>query len=180
MVVGPCVEVKAIKGNALRSDWNDSYVRSNFSVESVLVHAEVRRCVPKSKETWAADARFDVGSRWSRRVRCCTGHAQPRRVRIRFRAQNCRRRRALHVPLSSSGRHIWRPVNRIGRDLPVAWQLTRRLSSASQSRTSLRNQPIRRPRKRCFRGKRLNSVSAVSVHRWRRVSRATSLEVRSS
>jgi hypothetical protein len=41
MVVGPCVEVKAVKGDTLRSDRDDSHVRADFAVEPVLVHAEI-------------------------------------------------------------------------------------------------------------------------------------------
>jgi hypothetical protein len=41
MVVGPRVEVKAVKGDALRSDRDDSDVRTDFAVEPVLVHAEI-------------------------------------------------------------------------------------------------------------------------------------------
>jgi hypothetical protein len=77
MVVGPCVEVKAVKGDALRSDRDDSDVRADFPVEPVLVHTEIRRCVPKSNETWGADVRFDGGRTGFRCVRSCTGLALP-------------------------------------------------------------------------------------------------------
>jgi len=77
MVVGPCVEVKAVKGYALRSDRDDSHVRADFAVEPVLVHAEIRWSIPKSKETWVADARFDGGRTRFRCVRCRMGLALP-------------------------------------------------------------------------------------------------------
>jgi hypothetical protein len=41
MVVGPRVEVKAVKGDALRSDRDDSDVRPDFTVEPILVHAKI-------------------------------------------------------------------------------------------------------------------------------------------
>src|SRR5579883_759500 len=62
MVVGPCIEVKAVEGDALCSDRDYSYLRTHFAVEAVLVHAEIRRRIPKSNETWDADARGYVGS----------------------------------------------------------------------------------------------------------------------
>lgn len=76
MVVGPCVEVKAVKGHALRSDRDDSHARTDFAVEPILVHTEVRRCIPKSDETWRTHAQFDGRRTGFRYVRCCT-----RRVR---------------------------------------------------------------------------------------------------
>jgi hypothetical protein len=77
MVVGPCVEVKAVKGDALRSDRDYSHVRTDFAVEPVFVHAEIRRSIPKSKETWVADAHSDGGRTRFRCVRCCAGQARP-------------------------------------------------------------------------------------------------------
>lgn len=41
MVVGPRIEVKAVKGDPLRSNRDDSDVRAHFAVEPVLVHAEI-------------------------------------------------------------------------------------------------------------------------------------------
>ena len=76
MVVGPCVEVKAVKGHTLRSDRDDSHARTDFAVEPILVHAEVRRCVPKSNETWRTDARLDGRRTGYRYVRCCTGRVR--------------------------------------------------------------------------------------------------------
>src|SRR5579883_105020 len=77
MIVGPCVEVKAVKGNALRSDRDDSHARADIAVEPILVHAEVRRRVPKSNETWRADARFDGGRTGFRCGRRCTARSGP-------------------------------------------------------------------------------------------------------
>jgi hypothetical protein len=48
MVVGPCIEVKAVEGDALSSYRDNGYVRTDFAVEPVLVHAEVGRDVPKA------------------------------------------------------------------------------------------------------------------------------------
>ena len=50
MVVGPGVEVKAVEGDALRSDRDDSDVRTDFTVEPVLVHAEEVRRVAEADE----------------------------------------------------------------------------------------------------------------------------------
>lgn len=50
----------------------------------------------------------------------------------------------------------------------------------SHSSTSVRNHPIGRPRNCCFFGNLPINVRAVRIHRWRRVSRATSCEVRTS
>ena len=77
MVVGPGVEVKAVKGDALCSDRDDSDVRTDFTVEPVLVHAEIRRCIPKPHQTWRADARFDGRRTGFRCVQCCTGRVRP-------------------------------------------------------------------------------------------------------
>jgi len=51
------------------------------------------------------------------------------------------------------------------------------LSDRNQRSTSCRFQPMPRPRKRSCLGKRPSSVSAERIHRWRRVSRATSCAV---
>jgi len=53
MFVGPGIEVKAIKGDALQSDWDDSYLRPDFPVEPIFVHAEIRRGVAKADEPCA-------------------------------------------------------------------------------------------------------------------------------
>jgi hypothetical protein len=43
MLVGPCIEVKAIEGFALHSDRNDGHPGAHLAVEAVLVHAEITR-----------------------------------------------------------------------------------------------------------------------------------------
>jgi len=63
MVVGPCIEVKAVEGDALRSYRDGGYLRTDFAVEPVLVHAEVERGIPKADETLAADAGCDGAAR---------------------------------------------------------------------------------------------------------------------
>lgn len=55
MVVGPRIEVKAIEGDALRSYRDDGYLRTDFAVEAVLVHAEVHGCVTKPNESRCCD-----------------------------------------------------------------------------------------------------------------------------
>ncbi len=78
MVVGPCIEVKAVEGDALRSDWNDSYPRTDFAVEAVLVHAEIGRGIPKANETSAANAGADGTARTGLRfARGCMGRVWP-------------------------------------------------------------------------------------------------------
>lgn len=56
MVVGPCVEVKAVKGNALCADRDYGYPGTHLAIESVLVHAEICRCIPEPNEPDTADA----------------------------------------------------------------------------------------------------------------------------
>jgi hypothetical protein len=46
MVVGPCIEVKAVKGDALRADRDYGYTGTHLTIESAFVHAEIRRRVP--------------------------------------------------------------------------------------------------------------------------------------
>jgi hypothetical protein len=41
IVVRPCIEVNAIKGDSLDADAKGEDARPNFAVEAVLVHAEV-------------------------------------------------------------------------------------------------------------------------------------------
>jgi hypothetical protein len=50
MVIGPGIQVKAVEGDPLRSDWNDGHARAHLSVEAVLVHAEVRRRISQTDE----------------------------------------------------------------------------------------------------------------------------------
>ena len=63
MVVGPFIEVKAVEGDALGSYGDDSYLRTDFAAEAVLVHAEVERGIPKADETPAADPGCDGAAR---------------------------------------------------------------------------------------------------------------------
>ena len=77
MVVGPCIEVKAVEGDALRSYRDDGYLRTDFAVEPVLVHAEIGRRITKSDEPSAADAGFYCAARtafWF--ARPCMGRAR--------------------------------------------------------------------------------------------------------
>lgn len=41
IVVGPGVEVKAVKSDPLRADWNHGKERTNLTIETILVHAEI-------------------------------------------------------------------------------------------------------------------------------------------
>jgi len=72
MVVGPGVEVKAIKGDTLSSDWDDGYLRTHFAVEPILVHPEIRRCIAKANEARVPDAEIDRARTAFRFKRCCT------------------------------------------------------------------------------------------------------------
>ena len=61
MVVGPCIEVKAVKGDALRADRNYRYTGTHFAIESVLVHAEIRRRISEPNKSSVADAGLHGG-----------------------------------------------------------------------------------------------------------------------
>ena len=50
MVVGPCVEVKAVEGDALCSHRDGNHARTHVAVKSVLVHAEIHRRVAQPDE----------------------------------------------------------------------------------------------------------------------------------
>ena len=77
MVVGPCIEVKAVEGDALSSYRDDCYLRTDFAVEPVLVHAEIGRCVTKSDEPSDADAGLCCATRTAPQfARGCTGRAR--------------------------------------------------------------------------------------------------------
>ena len=39
IVVGPAVEVKAVKSDSLRADWNHGKQRTNLAIEAILVHS---------------------------------------------------------------------------------------------------------------------------------------------
>jgi hypothetical protein len=41
IVVGPGVEVKAVKSDPLRADWNHREERTNVAIEAILVHSEI-------------------------------------------------------------------------------------------------------------------------------------------
>lgn len=51
MFVGPCIEVKAVKGYALRADRNDGDPGTHLAVEAVFVHAEIGRCIAEPDES---------------------------------------------------------------------------------------------------------------------------------
>ena len=48
IVVGPGVEVKAVKSDPLGADWNHGKQRTNFAIEAILVHSEIRRRVAQA------------------------------------------------------------------------------------------------------------------------------------
>jgi hypothetical protein len=50
IVVGPGIEVKPVKGDPLRANWDLGKLRTNVAVEAILVHAEVRRSVAHANE----------------------------------------------------------------------------------------------------------------------------------
>jgi len=49
--IGPGIEVKAVKGDALGADRNGRHEGADFAVETVFVHAEVGRGVAEADET---------------------------------------------------------------------------------------------------------------------------------
>ena len=51
MFVGPRIEVKAVKGDALRPYRDGRNPRAHLAIESIFVHAQIRRCVPESNES---------------------------------------------------------------------------------------------------------------------------------
>jgi hypothetical protein len=50
IVVGPGIEVKPVKGDALPTNWNHVEERTDVAIEAIFVHAEVRRGVAQSDE----------------------------------------------------------------------------------------------------------------------------------
>jgi hypothetical protein len=52
IVVGPGVEVKAVKSDPLGADWNHGKQRTNLAIEAILVHSEIRRGVAQADKTW--------------------------------------------------------------------------------------------------------------------------------
>jgi hypothetical protein len=68
IVVGPGIEVKSVKGNPVRADWNRGEKRTNVTIEAIFVHAEIRRGVAQADET--RQERRGLGNRpWSPRMR---------------------------------------------------------------------------------------------------------------
>lgn len=41
IVVGPAIEVKTVKGDSLRADWDYIEERTNLAIEAIFVHAEI-------------------------------------------------------------------------------------------------------------------------------------------
>lgn len=41
IVVGPGVEVKPVKGDPLRADWNHNKQWTNVAIEAIFVHSEI-------------------------------------------------------------------------------------------------------------------------------------------
>ena len=55
IVVGPGIEVKAVKGDPLRADWDHGKQQTNLAIEAILVHSEIRRGVAqadKPRQKW--------------------------------------------------------------------------------------------------------------------------------
>ena len=50
IVVGPGIEVKPVKGDSLRADWNHGEERTNVAIEAIFVHAEIGRGVAQPDE----------------------------------------------------------------------------------------------------------------------------------
>jgi hypothetical protein len=62
IVVRPCVEVNAIKGDSLYTDAQGEDARAHFPVEAVLVHAEVGGRVAHADEAgWRRGLRRRTG-----------------------------------------------------------------------------------------------------------------------
>jgi hypothetical protein len=50
IVVGPGIEVKPVKGDALRPNWNHVEERTDVAIEAIFVHAKIRRSVAQPDE----------------------------------------------------------------------------------------------------------------------------------
>ena len=50
IVVGPGIEVKPVKGDPLRADWDRGEERTNVAIEAIFVHAKIRGCVAQPDE----------------------------------------------------------------------------------------------------------------------------------
>jgi len=55
MLIRPRIEVKAIEGDAVRSDRDDGHRGAHFAVEAVLVHAEIPRRIAKAQKSGRAN-----------------------------------------------------------------------------------------------------------------------------
>ena len=59
IVVRPCIEVNAVEGDSLNADAQGEDAGAHFAVETVLVHAEIGRCVAQADEAgWRCGMRF--------------------------------------------------------------------------------------------------------------------------
>jgi len=59
IVVRPCIEVNAVEGDALDADAQGENARAHFTVEAVLVHAEIGGRVAQADEAgWLCGMRF--------------------------------------------------------------------------------------------------------------------------
>ena len=59
IVVGPGVEVKAVKRDPLRADGDHGQERTNLAIEAILVHSEIPRGVAQADK--ARQKRRNVG-----------------------------------------------------------------------------------------------------------------------
>ena len=81
MVVGPRIEVKAVEGDALRSHRDGHHARTHLTVESVLIHAEIRRRVAQPDEAGNDTAGRCASYTGVRAAPCCMAPTFPRGVR---------------------------------------------------------------------------------------------------
>jgi len=67
ILVRPCVEVKAIKGDPLSADGDLSEGGPHGQIEDTAIHAEIRGGVAKANEAWRDhDAGLALGGNWTR------------------------------------------------------------------------------------------------------------------
>ncbi len=50
IVVRPAIEVKAVKGNSLRSNRDSRQERAHVTIEAILVHAKIRRGIAQANK----------------------------------------------------------------------------------------------------------------------------------
>jgi hypothetical protein len=50
IVVGPGIEVKTVKSDSLRADWDCREGRTNVAIEAIFVHAKIGGRVAQSNE----------------------------------------------------------------------------------------------------------------------------------